>query len=54
MLYSKDYSDYYVKLIHLLTDDNIYISLHDKRLLDNKVITLVKFLQKIKEKSDKF
>lgn len=50
MLYTKDFSHYYIRLVHLLTDDNIYISLYDKRILDNKVVNLVKFLEKIKEK----
>lgn len=51
MIYKKDCSEYYVELIHLLTDDKIWICLHDKRILDKKIINLVKFLRKIKEEN---
>lgn len=49
MLYNKDCSYYYIKLIHLLSDDDIWISLYNKRKLDKKVIELVNFLKKIEE-----
>lgn len=52
MIYNKDISEYYVDLIHLLTDENIFICLYDKRILDKKIINLVKFLRKVKKKNE--
>lgn len=53
MIYQRDCEYYYIELIHLLSDNDLYMSLYNKRKLDNKVIDLVKFLQKIKEEYDK-
>lgn len=52
MIYQRDCNDYYIELLHLLTEKDLYMNLSNKRKLDNKVIDLVKLLRKIKEDND--
>ena len=48
IIYDRNCDDYYIELIHLLTEKDLYMNLLDKKKLDNKVIDLVKLLRKIK------
>ena len=49
IIYNRDFNNYYIELLHLLTDKDLHMNLLDKRKLDNKVIDLVKLLRKIKD-----
>ena len=53
MLYNKNLCNEYLELIHRLTDQDLWLCLADKRVLDNKVLSLLKLLRKLKEKCDK-
>ena len=49
MIYNKNYNDFYVELIHRLTNQDFYLCLSDKHILDKKVFDLVRFLRKLQK-----
>lgn len=49
----KNINDYYIQLLHLLTDKDLHMNLLDKEKLDKKVIDLVEFLRKIKDDNNR-
>lgn len=49
MIYNKNYNDLYIELLHRLTNQDFYLCLSDKRILDKKVFDLVRFLRKLQK-----
>lgn len=53
IIYNRNCSDYYLELIHLLTEKDLYMNILDKKKLDKKVIYLVELLRKIKDDNNR-
>ncbi len=53
IIYNRDCSDYYIELLHLLTEKDLYMNILDKKKLDKKVIDLVELLRKIKDDNNR-
>lgn len=53
IIYNKICNNYYLELIHLLTDKDLHMNMFDKKKLDKKVIDLVELLRKIKDDNNR-